>query len=74
MTQTIGRQMPRRISFDNNRFSKLEMTGQYSEDEDLTYQINKESQFQNDNEKYQDIQHMFGPKSMRLTKSKESNG
>ena len=50
------------------------MTGQYSEDEDLTYQINKESQFQNDNEKYQDIQHIFGPKSMRLTKSKESNG
>ena len=74
MTQTIGRQMQERISFDNNRFSKLEMTGQYSEDEDLTYQMNKEPQFQNDNEKYQDIQQMFGPKSMRLTKSKESNG
>ena len=74
MTQTIGRQMQGRISFDNNRFSKLEMTGQYSEDEDLTHQINKESQFQNDNEKYQDIQQMFGPKSMRLINPKGSNG
>ena len=45
MNQNIGRKMPGRISFDNNRFSKLEMTGQYSEDEDLTYQMNKEPQF-----------------------------
>ena len=55
MNQNIGRKMPGRISFDNNRFSKLEMTGQYSEDEDLTYQMNKEPQFKNDNVKDQDI-------------------